>query len=285
MSRSSFRAMFAGIITALFLLAGCAQADTATAVTASARTPQHVNLTYASLNVLKSDPGWKVTHDLRAANDRAQIIGLQEVRPGRPAVARVHRFRRRGDVAGYTPRGGAVEVSILWDQHRFSKLPGHGWVKTYHGKRFVSPNRYISWQPLIDHKTGLKFLVINTHAINGYWKCCKSAPAYRDASAKAHWKEAVALTRHFNAEDKYDVILFVGDFNAKLTDYRAWFYPGPMLDGYYVFDAAPRSIDHLIYTKSSRDHVYRERRWNYYHVYSDHPLALRRIGLKNLPRS
>lgn len=213
--------------------------------------------TEASLNVYRANPEPAIRHDVREAMDRADVVRLQEVYPGRP----VHAVR---EVLSHRPHWraaflGRMEVPILWDVREFRRV-GLGDVRRLYPARAPSwPARFLAWVPLQHRATGRVLTVANVHPLPRYCRAGARDDPARRADATQHWRGVVAWTKRQQAQAPRRPVLLGGDFNCRLAERARPWFPGRILEPLYRFDRS-NSIDRLVTSRTWR-HPIGLRRW------------------------
>lgn len=215
-------------------------------------------------------------HDLRLSGV-ADLVGYSEAEGDgqRKALASYCRAQGRGL---YHPQGSGNPVS--WKRDVWRALPQERGVVEVHAKHPTAkynPARDVVWVGLRHKATGARVLRINVHPVAGATKPEGDTPwgdgldAWKDWAIRQYYLAVVAFTAQQLARETWDAVLLGGDFNGRLENQQEWYYPGPLLLGLFERDAAPRSIDRLVWTRSSN--VRQVRRWSQHKgVRSDHAL-------------
>ncbi|MGO1974655.1 MAG: hypothetical protein ACTH2Q_16990 [Propionibacteriaceae bacterium] len=208
----------AAIMGVLFALVGTgltpATAEEPTA--ASAPAPQQVARTGI----------WIGTHNIQQQNGDpvgfADVIGWQEVSSSKQdsdsnAAVRKRLRKRLPGYAHWFPKGaGAKAHPISWKTKRFALVKNskgkkmRGSVRAHEGVGGQTPARWVNWVLLRDRTTKQRFVVVNTHMINGAWN--GNHPENED-----FWfQHRRVLRNRINAVQKFKAPIFVvGDFNKK----------------------------------------------------------------------
>lgn len=205
--------------------------------------------TEASLNVYRANPESAIRHDVREAMNRADVVRLQEVYPGRPvrAVRQVLSHRPNWRVAFL----GRMELPILWDVREFSRV-GSGHVLRLYGARAANwPARFLAWQPLRHRATGRVLTIANVHPLPRYCRAGARDDPARRADATQHWRGVVAWTNRQRAQAPRRPVLLGGDFNCRLAERSRPWFPGVVLAPLYRFDRSD-SIDRLVTSRTPR---------------------------------
>lgn len=227
----------------------------------------------------------KWASDLEKSHTFASVRGLQEA-GGSQAREAIRAHAKKFKLGLYHPLD--VADPILWDKTVFSRvLFERGSVKVHEAAPFMryNPERHFVWRGLKHRESGKRILFVNLHATAGYAQNENDTPwgdkadKWKNETAAKMWKSLAEFLRKQNARKTWDAIVIVGDFNARLTNRDEPYFPGPMLDELCVFDDAPRNIDHLIYTRSSK--VRQTRRFAVSKgVHSDHALHFAEFTFK-----
>lgn len=152
----------------------------------------------------------------------AGVVGWQEVSSDEQDFEhnKLVRDRLKKRLPGYHhwfPKGaGSKAHPISWKKDRFEVVRNAdkkrlmGSVKAHDGKAEQTPARWVNWVLLRDKQTNQRFVVVNTHMINGAWN------GKRDGN-KPLWRQhqrvlngVVQDVRKFKAP-----VFVVGDFNKK----------------------------------------------------------------------
>ncbi len=150
-----------------------------------------------------------VVHDVRKAARQADLIGWNEIAPGRYARA----IKDLGpDWGHYMPMDGNHRIPnpISWRKKEWSRISG-GFEKVANRKAGVAPSTYITWAKLQHKATDQKVVRINTHVVSGAFG--NTAP--NRGARQALWHKHIKMLEKRIAKFKkqgYEVIVG-GDFN------------------------------------------------------------------------
>lgn len=150
-----------------------------------------------------------VVHDVRKAARQADLIGWNEIAPGRYAKA----IKDLGPGWGhYMPMDGKHRIPnpISWRKKEWSRISG-GFQKVANRKEGVAPSTYITWAKLKHKATDQKVVRINTHVVSGAFG--NTAP--NRGARQALWHKHIKMLEKRIAQFKkqgYEVVVG-GDFN------------------------------------------------------------------------
>lgn len=220
---------------------------------------------------------WK--HDLGISTNKIDLSGLQEVSSLR-AKATVKLYTAKHEFGTY---GLRTSTPIIHRRNTWKPVRGARGIITAHGPAGfmeLNPARTIVYRGFSHRETGHRIMVIVVHPTAGYAKpepnaWGPKANDWKDDTAKIYWRRVVNLTERFERSGKWDAIVILGDFNARLNNRREPFFPGVVLAPYYRTGAEialmPNSIDYIVETKKSK--VRRVRRYKQFKgVFTDHPI-------------
>lgn len=148
-----------------------------------------------------------------------------------------------------------------------------------------NPPRYVLWHGFTHRATGTRHLVYGTHVTAGYARpegqFSEGLEDYKDDSAMHHMLWLVStVARHMLAHRDYEHHHLLGDLNAQQRKEGVWWYPARILDGLFVADTLPRSIDYVLHSHRSVASGLRVRkRWSA-RLHSDHPAHLKTVTFK-----
>lgn len=245
-----------------------------------------------------------VEYNVLFRNKRATIAGDVErlARPGR--VLCLNEVSK-----GDTPPGRGVDDAVGklgWEQwheesgdNRILWDPAVWASDGFRGNRQVGPSakewgidaannppRWLLWQGLTHIESGTRHLFYCTHVTAGYAKpegaWSDRLEDYKDDSAMHHMLWVVSLVaRHMLTQRHYTFHHLLGDLNSQQHNEAVWWYPARVLDGLFVPDTQPRSIDWMLHShQSAAKGLKVKRRWSLGAkdgLHSDHRAQLKAV--------
>lgn len=130
------------------------------------------------------------------------------------------RDRLKKRLPGYRhwfPTGAGSKANpISWKKDRFVLVTNsngkkmRGSVRAHKGHTKQTPARWVNWVLLRDKRTNQRFVVVNTHLINGVWN------GNHPENRSLWFTHREVLRNRINAVQKFQAPIFVvGDFNKK----------------------------------------------------------------------
>lgn len=237
--------------------------------------------TVAAHNMLfrLSKTPWKWNRDLKKSS-KATITVYCEAQRSREVLNKHCKKNNRGLYYPAADPGNPIS----WDLDRAELIPGKTWLKIAHLDNEdlrATPTRGFSAVGLKIKSSNRKTLVISIHAENGYAKPVAKTSwgrvvnEYKDWSAQQYWLDVLAFVCEQMSTEYWDDIVIAGDFNARMSNKKEWYYPGRMLDNVTRPSLTSGGIDHVITTVTSKSKVVgvlKMKGW------TDHPILLARLS-------